>query len=152
MVQETDKIKDQIDAKRGNLERDLHEIEHRVRRAVDWRDWFDKKPVTVLGAAAAGGFVLSLLMRRTPSSPRVGSYESDSGTSAAQERQSKLPSKTSFQMNRMTETFDNTVAAMLGVASNKIREFIADLIPNFREEYREVEAKRTGTRGGPVSY
>jgi len=152
VVQETDKIKDHIDTKRGNLERDLHEIEYRVRKAVDWRDWFDKKPVTVLGAAAAGGFLLSLLMRRKPSSSKMGPYESDSGTSAAQARQSKLPSKTSFQMDRIAETFDNTAAAMLGVASHKIRDFIADLIPNFREEYREVEAKRTGTRGGTVSY
>jgi hypothetical protein len=152
VVQETDKIKDHIDAERGNLERDLHEIEHRVRRAVDWRGWFDRKPVTVLGAAAAGGFVLSLLMRRTPSSPQTGLYESDSGTSPTQARQSKLPSKTSFHMDRMAQTFDNTVAAMLGVASHKIRDFIADLIPNFREEYREVEAKRTGTGGGTVSY
>jgi hypothetical protein len=35
VVQETDKIKDYIDAKRGSLERDLHEIEQRVRKAVD---------------------------------------------------------------------------------------------------------------------
>lgn len=152
MVQETDKIKDHIDAKRGNLERDLHEIEHRVRRAVDWRDWFDKKPVTVLGAAAAGGFVLSLLMRRTAASPKTRLYESESGISPAPSRQSNLPSKTSFQMGRMAETFDNTVAAMLGVASHKIRDFIAEVIPNFREEYREVEAKRTGTGGGTVGY
>src|SRR5262249_16030820 len=116
------------------------------------RGWFDKKPVTVLGAAAAGGFVLSLLMRRTPSSPRVGLYESESGTSAAQERQSKLPSKTSFKMNPLKERFDKKIAPTIRVASNRIGEFIGELIRNFREEYREVEAKRTGTRGGPVSY
>jgi hypothetical protein len=150
VVQETDKIKDYIDAKRGSLERDLHEIEQRVRKAVDWREWFDKNPVAVLGAATAGGFVLSLLMRRSPSS-RVSLHESASETGSTQARQSKLPSKTSFQVNRMAETFDNTVAAILGVASHKIRDFIADVIPNFREEYRVVEEKRAGSRGGPIS-
>jgi hypothetical protein len=44
----------------------------------------------------------------------------------------------------MAETFDNTVAALLGVASRKVCDFVADVVPNFREEYREVEAKRTG--------
>ena len=150
MVQETDKIKDYIDAKRGSLERDLHEIEQRVRKAVDWREWFDRKPLAVLGAATAGGFVLSLLMRRSPSSSR-SLHESASETGSTQARQSKLPSKTSFQMSRVGETFDNAVAAMLGVASHKIRDFISDAIPNFREEYREVEEKRAGSRRGPIT-
>jgi hypothetical protein len=47
-------------------------------------------------------------------------------------------------MDRMAETLDNTVAALLGVASRKVREFVADVVPNFREEYGEVEARRAG--------
>jgi len=151
VVQETDKIKDYIDAKRGSLERDLHEIEQRVRKAADWREWFDRKPLAVLGAATAGGFMLSLLMRRSPSSSRMSLHESASETGSTQARQSKLPSKTSLQMSRVAETFDNAVAALLGVASHKVRDFIADVIPNFREEYREVEEKRAGSRRGPIS-
>jgi len=147
MVQETDRIKDHIDARRGSLERDLHEIEHRIKRAVDWRGWFDRNPVIVLGAAAAGGFVLSLLSRRSPSSSQMSLYESESGSGSGQIRESKSLSKTSFQMSRISEAFDNTVAAMIGVASEKIRDIIADVIPDFREKYREVEAKRTGPRG-----
>jgi len=50
-------------------------------------------------------------------------------------------------MDRMADTLDNTVAALLGVASRKVRDFVADVIPNFREEYREVEAKRSGMHG-----
>jgi len=74
-------------------------------------------------------------------------YESESGSGSGQIRESKSLSKTSFQMSRISEAFDNTVAAMIGVASEKIRDIIADVIPDFREKYREVEAKRTGPRG-----
>jgi hypothetical protein len=49
----------------------------------------------------------------------------------------------------MVETFDNTVAALLGGASRKVRDFVADVVPNFREEYSEVEAKRAGQQSGP---
>jgi gas vesicle protein len=148
VVQETDKIKNHIDTQRGKLEQDLHEIERRVTKAVDWREWFDRNPLGMMGAAVAGGFVLSLLIR--PSSEASNSNrrgEVDSGPSLTGLRQS---SKTSSQMNRMADTLDNTVAALLGVASSKVRDFVADVIPNFREEYREVEASRVGMQGSPT--
>jgi hypothetical protein len=54
-------------------------------------------------------------------------------------------------MGRMADTLDNTVAALLGVAARTVRDFVSDVIPNFREEYREVEANRTGQQGGRIS-
>ena len=147
MVQETDKIKNHIDTQRGKLAEDLHEIEHRVTKAVDWREWFDRNPLGMLGAAAAGGFVLSLLIRRS-SEASYGSLSGDSSQSLTGPRQSRSSSKTFSQMDRMADTFDNTVAALLGVASSKVRDFVADVVPNFREEYREVEANRAGLQGG----
>jgi hypothetical protein len=53
-------------------------------------------------------------------------------------------------MDRMADTLDNTLAALLGVASRTVRDFVADVIPNFREEYREVEANRRGVQGGRI--
>jgi hypothetical protein len=153
MVQETDKIKNHIDTQRGKLEEDLQEIERRVTKAVDWREWFERNPLGMMGAAAAGGFALSLLIRRSSDrsdSNQYGEAESSPGFTGL--RQSRSSSKTSSQMQRMADTLDNTVAALLGVASSKVRDFVADVIPNFREEYREVEAKRSGlhgTRTGP---
>ena len=147
MVQETDKIKAHIDTQRGKLEQDLHEIERRVTKAVDWREWFDRNPLGMLGAAAAGGFVLSLLIRRS-SEGFHSSFSGDSSPSLTGPRQIRSSSKTSSHMDRMANTLDTTVAALLGVASSKVRDFIAEVVPNFREEYREVEAKRDGLQGG----
>jgi hypothetical protein len=149
VVQETDQIKDHIDTQRGKLEQDLYEIERRVTKAVDWREWFNRNPLGMIGAAAAGGFVLSLLIRRSSEVSHSNRYsEVDSSPSLTAPRQSISSSKTSSQMDRMADTLDNTVAALLGVASRKVRDFVADVIPNFREEYREVEANRAGRQGG----
>ena len=147
MVQETDKIKNHIDTQRGKLQEDLNEIERRVTKAVDWREWFDRNPLGMLGAAAAGGFVLSLLIRRS-SEASHSSFPGDSSPSLTGPRQIRPSSKTSSHMDRMANTLDDTVAALLGVASSKVRDFVAEVIPNFREEYREVEAKRAGLQGG----
>src|SRR5262249_29419257 len=53
VVQETDKIKDHIDTQRGKLEQDLNEIQRRVTKAADWREWFERNPLGIMGAAAA---------------------------------------------------------------------------------------------------
>jgi hypothetical protein len=148
VVQETDKIKDHIDTERRQLEQDLQEIERRVTKAVDWREWFDRNPLGMIGAAAAGGFVLSMLIRRPSEASDNNRYGGmDSASNLTGSRHLRTSSKTSSQMNRMADTLDNTVAALLGVASRKVRDFVADVIPNFREEYREVEANRAGLQG-----
>ena len=148
MVQETDKIKDHMDTQRGKLEQDLHEIERRVTTAIDWREWFDRNPLSMIGAAAAGGFVLSLVIRRSSEGTHSNLYdEVDSNPNLTKPRQSRSSSKRPSQMDGIVDTLDNTVAALLGVASRKVRDFVADVIPNFREEYREVEANRTGLQG-----
>jgi heme A synthase len=127
-------------------------MEYRVKKAVDWREWFERNPAGMLGAAAAGGFVLSLLMRRS-SDPRVDRNAGFARTSVpAAPRESKSPSKTSSQMSRIADTLDNTVAALLGVASRKVRDYVADIVPNFREEYREVEAKRADSERSPAGF
>jgi hypothetical protein len=148
VVQETDKIINQIDTQRGRLERDLNEIEHRFKRATDWREWFERNPVGVLGAAVAGGFVLSLLVRRSSGASRVNRYAELESSYGVEGRHRSTSGKTSSQMSRMADTLDNTVAALVGVASRKVRDFVAEVVPNFREEYREVEARRAGNESG----
>ena len=151
MVQEPDQIKNHIDTQRVKLEQDLHEIERRVAKAVDWREWFERNPLAMIGAAAAGGFVLSLLIPRSSEFSQNRYSEADSRPSLTGPRQPRSLRRTFSQMDRMTDTLDNTVAALLGVASRKVRDFVADVIPNFREEYREVEANRAGLQGGRTS-
>ena len=147
MVQEADKIKHRIEMERGMLERDLHEIERRVHKAMSWREWFDRNPAGVLGAAAVGGFVLSMLIPRpsgTPVTPHLD--ESEPAAGAAAGRRQLLPSRQrSVRFNRMADVLDTTFAALLGVGSRKVREFIGGVVPNFEDEYHKAETDRAAS-------
>ena len=69
MAEETYKIKQHIDREREQLGRNLDEIEYRVKKATDFKTHFDNHTGWILGAAVAGGFLLSLAVRASsPSS------------------------------------------------------------------------------------
>ena len=60
MDEETNQIKHHIDTERKQLGRNLQEIEDRVKSATDLKAQFDKNTGLFLGAAVAGGFLVSL--------------------------------------------------------------------------------------------
>ena len=62
MGEEPNEIKQHIDAKREELGENLGILQHKVKRATDWRSWVERKPLVAVGAAFAGG--LWLAMRR----------------------------------------------------------------------------------------
>jgi len=43
----------------------------------------------------------------------------------------------------MTDTWDRLLEALIGVGSSKAADFISDLVPGFRDEYR-ARAERAG--------
>ena len=65
MDEETNRIKRYIDGEREELGRNLDEIEHRVRTATDLKAHFDKNTGLFIGAAVAGGFLLSRAFRES---------------------------------------------------------------------------------------
>lgn len=54
-------IKD-IQEKRERLGDNITELENRVRDAADWRTYFNRNPWLMMGAAAAGGFLMSAIL------------------------------------------------------------------------------------------
>jgi len=80
MGQRAEQIEKEIEQERGNLDRNLHELEHRVRDATNWRVQFQKHPGPMLGTAFAIGVGLAAVTSRngkkTPYPPsRDGSGE-----------------------------------------------------------------------------
>jgi len=146
VAQESDQIKKHIDTERDRLEQDLQEIERRVTNAVDWREHFNRNPLAMLGIAAGGGFLLSVFIHRSPHSHSDGYDEMAFSPPFAERRQSTSASKIRSLLNPLSDTLDNTVAAIMGVASRAVRDSVADVIPNFLEEYRAAEMRR-GPKG-----
>ena len=131
-----DTIKRHIDAEREELGRNLDEIESRVKNATDLKGQFKKNTGLILGAAAAGGFLLSLAFRKSSNSDSRQSGESGS-RKESNARTLVAPSAhgVSKHLHRFSDTLDNVFDGLVGVASAKLQSFVADAVPGFQEQY-----------------
>jgi len=130
--EETNRIKQHIDTERSELGRNLDEIESRVKSATSVRAHFDKHTGWILGAAVAGGVLLSLAFGRS----------SDSGSNA---NTPGRPRYLATHLRRVSNTVDDIVDGLVGVASQKLQSFVADAVPGFREQYDQAERQRSST-------
>ena len=141
MDEETDKIVRHIDTQREQLGRNFDEIETRVKRATDFKAHFDKNTGWVLGAAVAGGFLLSFAFGKSSASGGSSNRESDSqALSANISAQPKFPVAT--HLRRVSDTVDRIIGGLVGVVSAKLHSFVADAVPGFREQYDAIERQR----------
>jgi len=141
VVEETDKIKEHIESERERLSDNLDEIEYRFKDATDLKAQFERNTGWILGAAVAGGFLLSVALGR---SSRLASNDF--------EREEATPGHSRFvspHLNRLSDTVDNIVAGLVGVFSDKLQSFVADAVPGFREQYDTMNTK--GSAPGDVT-
>ena len=146
MDEETSKIKQHIDTEREELWRNLDEIEYRVKSATDLRAHFNKNTGLILGAAVAGGFLLSLAFRKSSNSDSNQGEESTSTTTLKANTLAQ-PTLVSKHLHRFSETIDNIFDGLVGVACGKLQSFAADVVPG-------LQAKHDGNDEGrsPVDY
>jgi hypothetical protein len=155
--QTSGEIRDQIDQQREQLGQNLHNLEERVKEKVDWRTQFEQRPMAGLGIAFGTGFLLSMLIpsgdddknaRREwsssyvppPSEPRHNWQTAGISSSYASEpRKQRSP-----EMNEISETVDLVKGALLGLAATRLRGYLADAVPGFKDEYEQA-AKQRGT-------
>jgi hypothetical protein len=136
MDNETDKIKEHIEFERVKLGRNLNEIEYRVKNATDPKTQFDKNTGLILGAAVAGGFLLSLAFPKRSRFPQSWEAEPQNiGRGRAE-----APSK---HWQQVSETLDNVVEGIIAVASGEIVSFVAQAIPGFQAQFDAI-----GRQGG----
>jgi hypothetical protein len=141
MDQEAHEIEAHIDRTRERLGSHLRELEDKVEAAVDWREHFRDRPYVFLGAAVVGGAVLAAMLRSRPS--RWNADEHDS-TPRAYGR--------GVAQSQALELWDNITAALVGVATARIKDYISDLLPGFDEHYRRAEQRTSGAPPAAGSY
>ena len=91
---------------------------------------FEERPHLFLGAAFIGGVVLASALR---------SKSAGRALSAAALNQ-RVNGNGSVQAQAL-ELWDNVQAALVGLASTKIKEYIGELVPGFDEQYRRAEQR-----------
>ena len=99
---------------------------------TDWKQHFQKNPLTMVGVAFGGGIVLASMMGgKRRSRPRVSSLAASSEPHGG----------TDHQKYKAMETWDNIKGAIIGVAATRFKDFVAEVIPGFQEQYQRTEAK-----------
>jgi hypothetical protein len=130
MDETANQIEAQIDRTRERLGSNLREPEDKVDAATDWREHFRERPYLFLGAAFIGGVALASAVQpksagRAPSAAALNPRVNGNGSVQAQ----------------ALELWDNVQAALVGLASAKIKEYIGELVPGFDEHYRRAEQR-----------
>jgi hypothetical protein len=134
------RLKEHIEAEEERIKDNFEEIQDRVKDALDWRVWYRNNTALALGGIAAGGLLLSLLIPKSSSieSKFIDTGEMDDAEAEPNRREyrrSEIPS-------RIRQVLDNTANAVVGVATDKLRDYMSSAIPGFSEHYSSAQRKR----------
>jgi hypothetical protein len=136
MGETTDQIAAHIDDTRDDLGSNLRELEQKVKSVTDWRQHFQKSPLTMVGVAFGGAVFLASVMG--------GKRRSRAGV-ATLAAASEPHAGTDHQKYKAMETWDNIKGVLIGVAATRFKDFVAEVIPGFQEQYQRTEAKTAVT-------
>lgn len=131
MDQTVEQIEARIDRTREQLGSTLSAIEGKVEAATDWREHMRARPWLMVGAACVGGALVAATLRPRPTAAAgfqaVSADRRSRGRDAAAE---------------VVGLWDNLTAALIGVASVRVKDYIAERIPGFDEQFARVEQRR----------
>ncbi|HTM49863.1 MAG TPA: hypothetical protein VL285_14320 [Bryobacteraceae bacterium] len=129
MGKRAEQIEKEIEQERTELDRNLKELEHRVRDATNWRLQFQKHPGPLLGGAFAVGVGLAMLSSRNGRSPR---------------RQLAAPSAAPPPRSESGETWQIVRTAIIALAAQRLSALVDQYVPGFQQHYREAASKVRG--------
>jgi hypothetical protein len=115
-----------IDTTRERLGSNVEELERKIDATTDWRQHFQVRPFTFLSVAFAGGVMLAASLRgRSARRQYFSSSQPHVGTAA--------------QKYHALRTWDNIKGALIGVAAARVKDYVGELIPGFREQFERTE-------------
>jgi hypothetical protein len=127
VAERTDQIEQHIESTRHELGNNLHELENKVKQAADWRTYYERSPMTMVGVAFGGGVLLAAFMggrRGRGDTPFMAQAQSSAGYLTGTTR--KGPG---------SNIWENLKAALIGLSGAKLRGFLDEALPGFSEHY-----------------
>jgi hypothetical protein len=135
MAERTDQIEQHIELTRYELGNNLHELEDKVKQAADWRTYYERNPIMMVGLAFGGGVLLA--------SMAGGKRERyDAGFTPA--TRSAGYSTGNARRDPMSDTWRNMKAALIGLAGARVRNVLDEALPGFSEHYANVARGNSG--------
>lgn len=138
MGQKSSQIEQHIEHTRAALGSNLQELEHKVKDATDWRQQFQRNPLTMMGVAFGGGILLSTVMGSHHGHRGGNPYDAAAGH---QNRHSESGKAVNSQMKRASDTWDSIKGALIGVAAGQVQTFLKEAVPGFRDELQRVQKR-----------
>ena len=142
MAQEQERLQARIEEEGHNLKQNLEEFEDRVKNMLDWKVWYRHNTALAIGGAAAGGMLLALLLPRFGSGEEESMEEGPLAMSSAESWGTHPSSGAKQQSSRLHSVLDNSVSAVLGIATDQLQRYLSRAIPGFTEHYRKAESRR----------
>ena len=120
----TDQIEREIRAERDELGRNLQDLEFKAKELTDWQVHDRNHPGVFLGAAAGIGVILGAVMTpangRAPLRPRL---------------------QGSPKVAQLMTTWEIVSDALLGLATAKVIDAVAEYLPGFKDEYERQSGR-----------
>jgi hypothetical protein len=145
--QSTDQIENHIRSTRRELGSNLQELEHKVRDATDWRVQFERHPAALLGAAFAGGILLSAGLGGRS---RGRAYDGEAAANTDGRRTSQQERGGADPRSTAPGVWDNIKDALIGAAGTQLRTVLGEIVPGFREH--DPSAKRPFAASASVAH
>ena len=124
MVERTAQIATHIERTREDLGANLDVLERKIRSATDWREYFQSSPLTLLGAAFAGGAVLAIA---------TGARHVRRGQGIG--RGASAPRVRGPHVEEVVTMLENVKGALVGMAALKMKDWVGQVVPGFDEEF-----------------
>jgi hypothetical protein len=135
MGKTADQIETHIERTREDLGSNIQELEQKVKSVTDWKQQFHNRPMTLIGVAFGGGVLLATMLGKGKRRP---SY------SSSVDRIPNPPQAgTDRQKHQALETWDNIKGALIGVAASRFKNYVAELVPGFNEQFERTEQQKT---------
>ena len=139
MVETATQIETHIEETRQHLGANLDALEWKVKSATDWREHFQRSPLTVAGAAFAGGLVLAMA-----TGARHDRRRARLARSVAPAPRTRGP-----HAEEVVRTLDNVKGALIGIAAMKLKELVGEILPGFQAEFERRQRSRS--ESGPAT-
>ena len=134
MGETTNQIENYIDSKRDDLGSNFQELEQKVKSVTDWRQQFQKNPMTMVAVAFGGGILLASVM--------------GGGKGRSSGRSDRPHASTDQQSHKALETWDNIKGALIGVAASRFKDFVGEIVPGFQDQFQSTDKTKASLPSG----
>jgi hypothetical protein len=138
MVETTAQIETHIETTREHLGANLDALERKIKSATDWREYFQRTPMTLLGAAFAGGVILAMAS---------GTRHDRHGSRLL--RSAESPRPRGPHVEEVVTMLDNIKGALIGMAAAKMKDVVGQIVPGFPAKFERRQG--AGTQAAPGS-